>query len=968
MPKDEIDGPGPMAAIGDAAKSDRSRAGSGGSRAIGGHRLDPAGMEDEEDAATLRHAAPGPAPSDPSPQERAGLPRVGSDFLGFQLLKVLGKGAFGVVYLARQAELADRLVVLKVTSRRDDEPRILAQLQHTNIVPIYSIHVTPSHQVVCMPYFGATTLDDVGEHIRSQDKLPETGFGLISSLIENRSDGRSDSASRPEMDAAPAPRVSDPDRGDAAGDAAQAGPSLSDDTLDYLKGLTYVEAVLWVGSRLASGLAHAHERRILHLDLKPANVLLTDEGQPMLLDLNLSMDLKQAGAPTPPGGTVLYMSPEQLDAFQSKTGEVDGRSDIYSLGVMLFELLTRRRHLPLSRGSSRGIVDGVIASRKAPSPPVRCWNKAVTPAVESIIRHCLEPDPARRYRDARELQEDIDRHLSNLPLRHAREPSLLERGAKWRRRHPTLASSATMAFVATICLVLACSMIWVALSDGRRDRAILGHLRFREDFQKSQLLLNTAHDGSTGHLMRGLEVARSAMAPYLDEDGRLKVSAPAFQELPGPEQASLRSDLAELILLEVRARIALAEQSEPAPRRGETYLWALDRLGCMRSIDRHLPSAFYQDRARLLAAIGRPVDAERDRRRGGRIRVRNARDHYLLGTSLLAQRQGDRAEPLLSRAVALDPRQFWAWFALGICHSDQGRNSDAAGDFAICTALVPQLAWPYLNRGLCLARCGRLTEAVTAYDQALRLDPGLAEARVDRGLALLELGHPDRALVDLDRAVASDVVGPAARAARAESLSRLGRHAESEAAFSELIAQSPGDPTPLVARGFSRLQRDPAGAAADFGRALELDPKNARAYLGRAHLARPRDQRAALAEAERALAIDPDFGDALQLRALIRAHLNDPGAEADVDRLLRVPTPQGLYNAACAMSILSRGRAEARYRTLSIRFLERALQAGLAPDNIADDPDLAPLAGTAEFLRILQALPRRPKAGTPALR
>src|SRR6187397_2844833 len=78
------------------------------------------------------------------------VPRVGRDFLGFHLLQVLGKGAFGTVYLARQGDLADRLVVLKITPRCDDEPRLLAQLQHTNIVPIYSIHTTGSLQVVCM--------------------------------------------------------------------------------------------------------------------------------------------------------------------------------------------------------------------------------------------------------------------------------------------------------------------------------------------------------------------------------------------------------------------------------------------------------------------------------------------------------------------------------------------------------------------------------------------------------------------------------------------------------------------------------------------------------------------------------------------------------------------------------------------------------------------------------------------------
>src|SRR5262249_20105309 len=106
-----------------------------------------------------------------------------------------------------------------------------------------------------------------------------------------------------------------------------------------LEGRSYVQAVLWLGARLADGLAHAHERGILHRDLKPANVLLTEDGQPLLLDFNLSEDTKlSAGAPAAfIGGTLPYMAPEHLTAFLDRTHGVDARSDLYSLGVILYE-------------------------------------------------------------------------------------------------------------------------------------------------------------------------------------------------------------------------------------------------------------------------------------------------------------------------------------------------------------------------------------------------------------------------------------------------------------------------------------------------------------------------------------------------------------------------------------------------------------------------------------------------------
>jgi eukaryotic-like serine/threonine-protein kinase len=884
-------------------------------------------------------------------QEPASQPRVGSDFLGFHLLKVLGRGAFGTVYLARQGDLADRLVVLKITPRSDKEPRLLAQLQHTNIVPIYSVHSVQSLQVVCMPFFGSTTLQDVSEHLKSQVMLPETGLGLVSSLIDSGVGQQSRQTSRSEHKGEPS--SGDTNQNDIAGESQRPQPAPSDETLKYLLGLTYVQAVLWVGSRLASGLAHAHKRKILHLDLKPANILLTDEGQPMLLDLNLSVDLKQDTSLATLGGTALYMSPEQLAGFQSKSWMVDGRSDIYSLGIILFELLTRRCPLEVIKGPAEEIVASLIASRKAPCPPVRCWNKAVSPAVESMIRHCLEPDPARRYQDAYQLQEDLERHLSNYPLKHAREPSLLERAAKWRRRHRSLMSTTTMAIVATLAVALVCFSSWFVLRDSRRDRASMNYLRFHENFEKSQLLLNTVHDGSQDHLSRGLNLARSTMTRYLDGQGDFMPSAPDFENLSGTEQASLRSDLVELILLEVRARVALIKQSEPELKRRQLYERGIQRLEQARAIDPQLPAAFYHDRARLLSALGREDEAARDRSRAGQMTLRSARDHYLLGTFLLAQHQPDRAEVSLSRAVALNPRQFWTWFALGICHSDQGRHSDAAADFGACTILVPQLAWPYLNRGLALSRSGRLTEAVAAYDHALELDDEFAEAWVDRGLALLELGHPEPALADLERAIALNVRAPAVLASHAEALARAGRHADAEASFSEAIRSSPSDPTLVVARGFSRLGRDQTSAAADFSQALEMDPRCARACLGKAHLVRAQNPRAALAQVERALLIDPEFGDALQLRALIRARMDDTGAESDVERILRVPTPQRLYNAACAMSLLTRNQGRPRCTSLALVYLRRAKEAGLLLDRIAEDPDLAPLKNTPEFARLL---------------
>ncbi len=469
----------------------------------------------------------------------------------------------------------------------------------------------------------------------------------------------------------------------------------------------------------------------------------------------------------------------------------------------------------------------------------------------------------------------------------------------------------------------------------------LQYFEFHEKFEKCQLLLNTSRDGSRDSLRDGTRLAQRALAVYLNKDPKNWKSMTQVRDLRRSERSALSSELTELIILDVRSQVALAEHGGSKTAQREAYRWGIDRLELVRLIDPRPPAAFHQDRARLFAALGQDEAAAQEGELALADPICSVQDEYLLGTSLLAAGHADRAEVCLSRAAARDPRRQWAWFAAaGLCHSDQGRHADAAYDFAACSILAPKFAWPHLNRGLALARCGRLTEALASYDRALALDHRFVEAWVDRGLAHLELGHSEQARRDLARAIAQNRATPAVLAAHAEALARLGHHDEAERAFAANIHSHPNDPLPLVARGFARLGHDGAGAMADFSRALTLDPGNPRAHLGQAYFVRSQDPRAALEHAEKALTADPDFGDALQLRALIRARLNDPRAETDVDRFLQITTPQRLYNAACTLSLLSRANSDARLTTRALDYLGRALDAGLPPEKPAQDPDL----------------------------
>ena len=421
------------------------------------------------------------------------FPDIGTEFLGFRLIDELGRGAFGRVYLAEQSELAGRFVALKVATDILGESQTLAQLQHTNIVPIYSMHRTGPFQAVCMPYFGATTLADVLRQVEQEESIPISGKVLVSTLNDRKGSTRLPvDSSAPYLEPttrlqneAPAtpPQVT---QASGKGDGAII-------TLNMLERFSYVEAILWIAARLADGLAHAHERGILHRDLKPANVLLTDEGQPMLLDFNLATDTKTNALPAAAsiGGTLPYMSPEHLRAFRGSSAPVDGRSDVYSLGVILYELLAGKHPFRSYGGLTSEILDDMIQDRLDPATPLQTRNPAVSPAVASIVHRCLAAEPTKRYQNARHLQEDLERHLQNLSLKHAPEPSLTERSRKFLRRHPALTSLTSMAVVAAVVIAALTAGFVVRGQSVARQEALDSLNGLQDNLRNAQTLLSS---------------------------------------------------------------------------------------------------------------------------------------------------------------------------------------------------------------------------------------------------------------------------------------------------------------------------------------------------------------------------------------------------------------------------------------------------------------------------------------------
>jgi tetratricopeptide (TPR) repeat protein len=476
---------------------------------------------------------------------------------------------------------------------------------------------------------------------------------------------------------------------------------------------------------------------------------------------------------------------------------------------------------------------------------------------------------------------------------------------------------------------------------------------FATQFRECQLRLNTV-SGPSNHLDQGLRVARNALRRYEVLTRPDWTAGPLVARLEPKERATLLEEMSELLQLTARAQMFRAEQSGRPAELRPALTDAVKLLDCAERFDPSPTAALYADRALACQALGRVDRANLDLARADKLPLRTARDHYLSGSSRMVRGDLDGGEREFLRAVAIDPKRFWAWFTLGLCHHEQGRYSEAAGDYGVCTALFPDFAWPHLNRGLALAAAGYPTEARFEYDKALELSPNFLEALVDRGVAALAAGDARSALLDLDRALQLGYRDLGLRAARAEALAQMGREEEARAEYDSAIAATPDDPALRVARGFFRLDKDSDGARKDFLHALAHDPGCARAHFGLGHLWRSTEPGAALRALDRALANDPNLLDALQLRALMRAQLGDPAAESDVDRLIRTPTARSLYNGACALSILSKSIPEPRYKTRSLDLLRRALSLGWPSEIARSDPDLNPVRDSKDFAAILQ--------------
>ena len=370
-----------------------------------------------------------------APSNSADNPRRLGDF---EILRELGRGGMGVVYEARQVSL-NRKVALKVLSgglgltpkavqRFHREAEAAAKLHHTNIVPVYATGEEGGTHFYAMELIDGPSLDQVIKQLRKGVAGAEPSEALA---------GASN-------DSAPAHLSPDLVQTGPYVESATIGGSISGVSSSSLgSGNGYFDTVARTIAEVADALDYAHQSGVVHRDVKPSNLLLSTAGRLNVNDFGLARMLEQPGM-TMTGefvGTPAYMSPEQITAGRTP---LDQRTDIYSLGATLYELLTL--HPPFT-GERR---DQVLAQilHKEPRAP-RKLNAKVPVDLETICLKAMEKDPDRRYQSAGAMAEDLRRHVSRFAI-SARRAGPAERLRKWIKRHPGLAAGVGVAWVGII--------------------------------------------------------------------------------------------------------------------------------------------------------------------------------------------------------------------------------------------------------------------------------------------------------------------------------------------------------------------------------------------------------------------------------------------------------------------------------------------------------------------------------------
>lgn len=884
-------------------------------------------------------------------------PQIGESFGEFQLLSVLGVGAFSRVYLATQSSLAGRYIALKVVRQTLDEPTHLARLQHTGIVPLYSVHRIGGYSALCMPYYGSATLADwLGEQSTASERNGQSLVTTVNAALNKLT--RADEISHRDQTSSPMTQEADRIRvWNTAG--AQLLQKLSE--LDSKKFL------LWFARHIAAALAHAHERGIIHGDLKPANILLRNDGEPALIDFNLSKDndLKQLSWA---GGTLPYMSPEQLQMMIGQRFETSTSSDVYSLGLILFEVLENRLPFPAPLSAAETDIKAAVVARKS---LFHFTNKHATAGLRAIVAKCLQFESEKRYSTASELLEDIDRETANLPLIHAFEGFYSSRLPKLTRRYPRVFATVPVALFC-LSIVAICALTanyWWRSSNVLAAQAQLSMLENEARHQLPQLLSE-----KSGLATRLAKIASSVEGFVASRDF---AHSPNLYWLDAAERTRAENLIFEFCISSAAISLESSNSHDDAERAGLRNLIGF----CELVPERAKQSPLLQHMQRILAdgrknsalsdSTGDSTDDSTGDSTGDSASwdKSNARstatvEDLILARGSVLRMQPDVALTQLARISRLSnsegsPFAHLYWLTVGDAQAQLGQDEAALLSYGLAINSASDAAIGYARRAKLWSSSKTLKDFRSAerdYSKAIVLSPQVVAHFVDRAIARERLLDFHGSLEDLDHAMELAPDSNRIALIRARVHQRLGKTEAAREDMKRAMTTEPKTVEDWISRGLAQLPRFPDRALRDLKAAEAIAPNSAEVLqnLAHVHSEHLKDIPAAVAALDRILEADPNNEMARGGRCVLLARLGRATESLqDVERLQQLgerTMPATLYQIGSAYALLA-VRDESS-QVAAINYLAKALKRNYGAELLDTDPDLDPIRKSADFIAL----------------
>ncbi len=893
----------------------------------------------------------------------------------FAVVREIGRGGMGIVYEARQISL-DRRVALKVLpfaavldrkqiARFTNEARASAQLHHPNIVPVFAVGCERGVHYYAMQYIEGQSLELAIRQLR------ESAGGVAGEPV--------------------------PDRKNTPRDQRHASTWDGFSTVRSADGREYARSVAELAVQAADALQHAHEYGIIHRDVKPSNLLLDERGKLWVTDFGLARIQADAGVTTTGDvlGTLRYMSPEQA---AGRSSLVDQRTDVYSLGVTLYELLTLR---DVFEGTDRQELLRRIEHDEPRLP--RRIDPAIPVDLETIVLKAISKSRDQRYATAEELADDLRRFLEGKPTL-ARRPTPVDRAVKWARRHQPLVWSAVVLALITLMGSLASTAL-VARANLRKTEALqeatANYERAEENRRRAESYFRQAR-----------RVVDRFAARHADQLAGLPGAERLRQELlcdalqyyhgfirEAGDDPAIRADLALAYFKAgaITEQIEDAERALAAYRKAKAILAALAGEHPNEPTHRRDLALCHNNIGLLLTKAGKTAEAQGAYQQAIRIQKRLVREDpesaqfkndlaLVYGNlGLLQSQTGRSAEAEQSYGAAIEvqeelvrrhPGEPKYQSNLAISYNNlsflHGKTNPAEAERSCRDALAIQqnlveaypgepkyqsdLALAYNNLGALQGQHGRLEEAKTSYEKAIALQRALQR----KGPSVLQYRR--------DLAISYNNLG------RAQS--RLEKPAEADASFAEartlledLVEGFPDElgyrsslggilnNQGMVLEQAGRLEDAAAAyreAIAHQRFALERAPSVARfrEFLGKHYWNLGRALRAAGRPEEAAEA------------ALARRGLwpDDPERLFSVARELAL-TAGGIDQAegeAPAEGVSARQRCADE----AVATLRQAVEAGFAQiEEIRENPDLESIRAHPEFRQLAGALAKRQGGG-----